>query len=38
VILGTLESWSGSDAQGGVEEGSGALYRWLMAVCTGRRR
>jgi hypothetical protein len=37
VILGALESWSGSDARGGVEEGSGALYRWLMAVRTGWR-
>jgi hypothetical protein len=37
MILGALECWSGSDARGGVEEGSGALYRWLMAVHTGQR-
>jgi hypothetical protein len=37
MILGALESWSGSDARGGVEEGSGALYRWLMVIRIGWR-
>jgi hypothetical protein len=37
TILSTLEIWSGFDAQRGVKQGSGALYRRLKVVCGQRR-